>query len=190
MNKLKICFDVDGTVSDTYGLLHRKLIENYDVDTYDLKDRNIVIPGKTEEQVHDIIHDIIINHTELIEPYEDAKKTLKSFYDLYGEPITFVSARPEYLHAVTKNWFKHHYSDLFEYKIICCESYIHKPKHLINFDYYVEDEYKVAELVSESIDKVFLINRKWNQDFKIDNHKIRRINLLHEVYDWYVSKHL
>ena len=107
-----------------------------------------------------MIQQAIINHR--IDPHDDAVEAINSLreYQEGKHPITFVTARPDYLHDVTHDWLKEHIGG--HYEVVFTEN---KDAYLKEngFKVFVEDRLKTANLLSKDLSAIYLVNRPWNE---------------------------
>ena len=183
-----LALDIDGVVADSYSLIRTCIRYSYGrnideiVNSYHIRIPDIPI------NIGGLFEDLILSHSNAIEPYSDAKEACHLLLNKIDYPIIFVTARRISGLENTKKWLREKLllpKDSFS--VIIKES--HKKCNYLdkaNISCFVEDRLRTANQLAdlECMNKTYLINRKWNVGRYTNNKIIRKNNLLECIDDY------
>lgn len=176
-----IAFDIDGVIADVYTAFRLFIKRDFGYDIYNKSNTfDIDVPGLSHKDFMDYIYKIMGVQYKSVEPYPNVLQTLDIIYQKTTSPITFITARNKIIENETHAWIMYKLKLNIPYKIIFNETkhdYIHKNK----IKYFVEDRYKTCNEIADKcpdVNKIFMLNRKWNSNRSINEDKITRINNL------------
>ncbi|WP_050607846.1 5' nucleotidase, NT5C type [Clostridium niameyense] len=181
MDKLNICIDIDGTVTEPYYWLNifnkhfKKNIKPSEVTKYNIDE----VMGITEEQYNEFYekHKVRI-HTVEEKVRKDAKDVLnilKEYNNIY-----FVTARDKSLEMLTRCYLENNginYNELY----VLGSHYKVKKAIELKCDIFIEDNPNNALELSEAGFKVILIDTNYNKN--IHGYNIIRVYNWREVYN-------
>ncbi len=181
VDKLNICIDIDGTVTEPYYWLNifnkhfKKNIKPSEVTKYNIDE----VMGITEEQYNEFYekHKVRI-HTVEEKVRKDAKDVLnilKEYNNIY-----FVTARDKSLEMLTRCYLENNginYNELY----VLGSHYKVKKAIELKCDIFIEDNPNNALELSEAGFKVILIDTNYNKN--IHGYNIIRVYNWREVYN-------
>lgn len=181
----KIAFDLDGVLVDSLDMLRResviKLGKRIEIEDYD-----ILIDGVSPEGVSEFFNNIIETKWKKITPLDDADILLYNFHHKNPQnPLFFVTARPSFLMKTTNLWLKKHLSG------IPFECYFEREKAGFlkdnGFDFFIDDNIKNVDAISETIPYSFLLENEFNCDIKT-NEKVYRTRFLMDFINFFEDR--
>jgi uncharacterized HAD superfamily protein len=183
-----ISLDIDGVVADSYSLIRTAIRYSYGlnidriVNSYHIRIPDIPI------NIGGLFEDLILSHSNAIEPYPEAIKACHLLLNNIDYPIIFLTARRISGLENTKRWLKEKLllpKDSFS--VIIKESdkksdYLKKA----GISCFIEDRLRTVNQLSdlESMNKIYLINRRWNIGRETRDKIIRKNNLLECIIDY------
>ncbi|NEZ46884.1 hypothetical protein FDF74_06605 [Clostridium niameyense] len=181
MDKLNICIDIDGTVTEPYYWLNifnkhfKKNIKPSEVTKYNIDE----VMGITEEQYNEFYekHKVRI-HTVEEKVRKDAKDVLnilKEYNNIY-----FVTARDKSLEMLTRCYLENNGINYDELYVLGSHYKVKKAIEL-KCDIFIEDNPNNALELSEAGFKVILIDTNYNKN--IHGYNIIRVYNWREVYN-------
>ena len=184
-----IAFDLDGVLADTISLTRIELLKIYGMDINKYPKRGnrtyrISLPDVPEKDISTIIYKCITEYWDSIQPYPDAQEAIKVFYAYYETPIQIVTAR-KYKDKIkvldsTLKWLKKVFPDV-EFNV-AFKGHKEKVDFLVENKYniFIEDRLRNANIISEKLDTVYLINRSWNIG-RLERENVIRVNSVKEA---------
>ncbi|QNO14019.1 hypothetical protein HYG86_04130 [Alkalicella caledoniensis] len=178
MEKLNICIDIDGTLTEPFFLLDRankhfeKNIKPEDVDSYEIHQLYGVEFKDFFEFYISVANEVLID----VDPRERVREVLLEIDGKHN--IHYVTAREDFLTDVTQRWFE-------KYKLpsgklhILGSHYKVKTAEQVKCDLFIEDRYNNAIELAEAGFKVLLIDCVYNRKPLIPG--ITRVNNWEEV---------
>lgn len=183
--------DLDGVLADTYSVTRKKILQlhRYDIDTLPrvgVRRFQIRVPDVPEKFIREIIYDVIVNCWDEIEPYPNVSTALKKFYLYYNYPVNIVTARKYKQKNKTKeatySWLKKYWPDIkFN---VAFKGHKEKVEYLVEqgCNIFIEDRLKNANVISDRIKKVYLVNRPWNEG-RQENNNVERVDSFKEAVE-------
>ena len=181
----KVAYDLDGVVIDTYELIRKCLLENFNLDfkreehtTYYFK-----VPKTSEHEVNVAIAQYLHDHWEESQPMPGSIWAIKKIAKITQMPPVFITARSIDTYTTTNMWLRKHLDIPY---------FIHlttfTPKEDIvkdlKVDYFVEDRYKEAISCAPVVEKMFLYNSPWNMNRDLTHDNIIRIDNLNDMISY------
>ena len=183
---MKIAFDIDGVIANSESAIRSEFLDRTGHDiTHLWKTFNFEVPGYNWVEVYDMIQDSILYRSDEITPHDDAISALYSIYEHYNKkyPITFITARPEFLQPVTKDWMKKYMGNIWHDIIYTSDKCKYLKEH--NFEIFVEDRLKTANGLSKDMSAIFLVNRPWNEG-RDHAWNVIRVNSVNEAVERFI----
>lgn len=137
----------------------------------------------TDTDIHKLIAMLMYGDVRSLPVCEDVRYYFDSCN--LDDELKIVTARTCHLESIMKKWFSINLPEQM-FKIYFCNGSINKAKilHDLKADYYVEDQYKIANTIADSGIKVFLVNKSYNQGLP-EHDNIIRINKLRDIQKYY-----
>lgn len=168
MNKLNICIDIDGTITDPYYFLP------YFNDHFD---KNITEEGCNTcklKDLYDITEEMIMEFYQkngeemhmaatLQEGAKEALAKLEMKHNLF-----FVTARSKEMEHITIDWLEQNELDHIELHSLGSYYKVERAKKL-DCDFFLEDNPYNAKELAESGIKVILVDTNYNKELEMDN---------------------
>jgi len=184
---MRVGFDLDGVLCNLYDLWLAIIAYEHGI-------KNIIgQKDVTEYYIENVINDrmgtklerrdiwdtlgFVINQTNVVNPYPDAKSALASVDMIAKNPVIITARLPKFKDA-TREWVD---KWLGPYEVI----HTGAPKKVdaareLGLDAFVEDKAETALAMAQAGIKSFIINRPWNQGVNGDSGVVR-IEKLREV---------
>lgn len=162
MERLNLCIDIDGTVTDPYYWLERanryfgKNVTPEEVTSYDIH-RVLGIDADDYMEFYDLYSKAI--HKESY-PRFGASEVIKRLFN--NHHIHFVTAREDYLEKTSIEWLAKHEMPLDTIHHLGSHYKVEKAKELKS-DLFIEDSYHNAIQLSKAGFDVILINCNYNK---------------------------
>lgn len=173
MNKLNICIDIDGTITNPYHFIpylnemYEKNFTEQDCTTY-----------KWEEMYEVDMDDLLAKfHNQYMHSYKEAQ-VVEGAKDIIGElyrdhNLYFVTARSEILTDITKEWLIENGFSEIDVHLLGSDYKIDKAREL-SCNIFIEDNPSNAVQLADAGMKVLLIDTNYNKN--IDHENITRVN--------------
>lgn len=181
MDKLNICIDIDGTVTEPYYWLNifnkhfKKNIKPSEVTKYNIDE----VMGITEEQYNKFYEKYKVRiHTVEEKVRKDAKDILNSLKEYNN--IYFVTARDKSLEMLTRCYLENNGIRYDELYVLGSHYKVEKAIEL-KCDIFIEDNPNNALELSEAGFKVILIDTNYNKN--VYGYNIIRVYNWREVYN-------
>lgn len=164
MSRLNIAFDLDGTCIDLHSQFSKILLNWTGIDVRQASQFHI----DREFNISKTLLWAAIRESyrawEEIEIFPGVEDLMKLLYDMTGDPIYFVTARPKKYASETFQLIERFCPHPF--KVSMCEQGDEKLKYLKNYMFYVEDRRKTAIDLAVQGKVVYMPKRAYN---KLDN---------------------
>ena len=178
MQKLNICIDIDGTVTEPNYWLSRANqyfatnIKPKDVIVYEIYDI-LGITQKDYDKFYELYGETLHRESKI---RLGAKEVISKLYDYHN--IHFVTAREEKMRKVTVEWLTDNQIQMDSISLLGSNNKVHKAKELSS-DIFIEDRYENAISLSQSGFDVLLIDCSYNRGILPSN--IKRIKHWYEI---------
>lgn len=183
-----IALDIDGVVADSIKLLRTIIRYNYGINiddhilTYQIPE---IYPSL---DIGALFEDVILNFGHAVEPYSDAIEACQLLLEKNSFPLIFLTARRESLKELTKDWIAQNLRLPKDSFSVILRGSKDKQLYIKNsgIQFFVEDRLRTANQIAEieSVEKSYLINRKWNIGRDVHTKVVRKNNLLECVKDY------
>ena len=179
MQRLSICVDIDGTITDEYYWLKRATeyfnlaVKPEDVLVYDIK----AVLGISVEQYNEFYAQVGTELHRDAEIRSGVKPVIDCLYD--DHQIHFVSARSRAMLDVSIEWLKRHRIPMDSISLLASHDKVSRAIDLY-CDIFIEDRYETAIQLAQAGIDVLLINTAYNQGILPGN--------VTRVSNWYQIK--
>lgn len=175
MQRLSLCIDIDGTITDPYYWLPRankffgKKIRPEDVTTYDMHE----VLGIEEREYNEFYNffGATMHHEAGIRG--GVSEVLRDFYKTHY--IHFVTAREEAMRFVSVDWLSQHHIPYDTISLLGSHDKVQSAVDL-ECDFFIEDKYDNAIQLATAGFEVLLIDCNYNRGPLLPN--------ITRVYDW------
>lgn len=180
MSKLKICVDIDGTITDPFYWIEKaneffgKSIKPEEVNTYHIHELYNV-PLEASRKCYAVHGKEMHLNAKMRKGANIYLKKLAVFHHVF-----YITARMQQMDEVTHQWFKKNEIPLTEIFFLGSHDKLNKAKAL-GCDIFIEDRYENAIQLSEAGIKVLLVDCKYNRK-KLNDH-IKRVQSWQEIYE-------
>ena len=180
---MKIGFDLDGVIINTYDVMEDRLYREFGVhfpkETHD--QFKFDIPGVDWMEIQRVIDDCMINDMLTAEPLNNSIEFLEELYYTTKKPLFFITARPSTSKDGTEKWLKKHLKDIPFCLFLTGNGHKNFYIEVNSLQYFVDDRFKTCMEVSPIVKKVFLFDSPWNQR-PITKSNVVRIKNLDEIF--------
>ena len=161
---MKIAFDLDSVVIDTYPILRNCIYKKYGYDIIHTMDKfKINVPNIEPYNMEYEINNIIANNPPA--PIQSSVDFINYSDVCDGQnKIIFITARPKYIEKETIDWLDTYINRDYE---VYFEPKKSKIIQKLNIDYFVDDRFKYIVDVSPHLRYGFLFNQPWNENKEI-----------------------
>ncbi|MPM14784.1 Nucleotidase [bioreactor metagenome] len=185
MNKLNICIDIDGTITNPYHFipylneLYNKEITEDGCYTYDWQE----LYGVDMDTILHEFHTTYIHSYGEAEVVEGAKEIISNLFNKHN--LYFVTARNESLTEVTTNWLNDKGFSSIDVYLLGSDNKISKAKEL-ECNIFIEDNPANAlQLANEGM-TVLLIDTNYNKSVEHENiTRVKNWNDINEIIESY-----
>lgn len=180
MEKLNICIDIDGTITDPYCWLDfandyfNKNLEPKDVVKYNI-DEVLGVPREKYDEFYGKFGKSLHLNAPLRKYAQEVLWDLRKENNIY-----YVTARSEEMEEVTRLWFDLNYLPMTELFLLGSHYKVKKAKEL-NCDLFLEDRYENAIQLALAGCEVILMDCNYNREPLIPG--ITRVNNWKEAYE-------
>lgn len=181
---MKIAYDLDGVVIDTYELIRQCLLDEYGINfkKEEHKQYRFEIPGVSDLEAHRVIADYLQIHWPKAKPIPGSLWAIKQIHRITKEKPIFITARALDTFSTTNQWLTKHLGIGVPFTIhMTTFDPKHKIVESIGVDWFVEDRYKEANECAPFVKKMFLYNSPWNENRALLYNNIQRINNLNDI---------
>ena len=172
-------FDFDDVIVDCQTIVEAGLLEKTGIDVGPQRTKTfyVTIPGYTNEEIGNLVHEILLRDTYKMKPTELAIESLEEIYNITKKPIRIITARRLGLKGVTEKLMKSLVKERFKYQFVF--SHGHKKSAFLKptTRFFVDDLLDHINDLSESLDNVFIVTRDWNKNATLKSNVIRVENL-------------
>lgn len=165
-------------------VLRRWILLSYDIDINEYLNNYlcdpIAIPGISKWELLDIIQTTLSRHYTQIKPEPYVMEYLPKFQSLYGE-LNFVTGRSKRLSNQTELWFDYTFGRRTLKKSIVYTDDKSEYIKCNKISYFVEDRVKYVKQCLPYVEKIFLIDKPWNNGF--EHEKVIVVKNIKEVYE-------
>ena len=181
---IKIAFDLDGVVINTFPLLRQLFIDHWSHDITPHKQFEFTIPGKTKEETNNLWFNNLEDITYNSPPLDNSILYLTQIYSINRLPLIFITARAKkQLKRCTKTWLKKYLGDI-PFKVIHIKGkYKIKVLKTLGIKYFVDDRFRTINQITPHIVKAYLYDQSWNTGRRAKHPNIKRIKSLKEIVD-------
>ena len=178
MDKVNICIDIDGTVTDPYGFipfLNKKFNKNITKEEYTTLNWEELY-GIREDGFYekfDRDHSDVYGEAEILEDAAEVIEYLRKKHN-----VSFITARQECVKDVTFKWLERHGIKDVDVYMLGWVSKVGKAKEL-GCNIFIEDDPNNAVNLAENEIKVILIDTNYNK--YVEHENIKRVNNWKEI---------
>jgi len=180
---IKIAFDLDGVVIDTFSLLRQLFIDHWSHDINPHKRFEFTVPGRTEEEVSNLWYNNLEDITYNSLPLNNSILYLTQIYN-NKLPLVFITARnKKKLTDCTEAWLAKYLGDIPFKVFYIKDKYKVKVLKALKIQYFVDDRFRTVNQVAPHIKKAYLFNHSWNLGRRAKHPNIERITSLGKIVD-------
>ncbi len=184
MEKLNICIDIDGTITNPYHFIP------YLNDMYNKQITEAECITHKLEELYEVKLDDLLKafHTDYIYAYkeanvvEGAKEVIKDLNENHN--LYFVTARDEMLKDITQGWLNENDLGYIDVHLLGSDYKVNKAKEL-ECNIFIEDNPSNAMQLAQEGLTVLLIDNNYNKD--IDNKNIIRVSSWNDIKDFILN---
>ena len=170
-----IAFDFDDVIFNLSSLLLEELQKRTGTKITERPSYYIDIPGYTNEELDKLIGDIIRDKTTFGEPVQYAIDSLEKIYQIIDRPILIITARRPDTRKNTEIWLDMNIKKRFPYEIRFTSSQTKSKFFDDDIRFFVDDLPHFANEAAKNLERVFLVNKEWNQNIHL-NTNVSRID--------------
>lgn len=180
----KIGIDIDGVIADSDVALRQAILDSYGVHIPPCGERSYTpkVEGVPYEDVLRTINNRIADDEIL--PFDGTIEAMNILHEAIREPITLITARPEYIRDHTLDWLKTHFPDV-RFDVIFSEDKL-GPSRERNINVFIEDRFKTANDLANYMQGVYLVNRPWNENREV-HWKVIRVDSFQDAIRRYLG---